>query len=275
MFESPISLPGDSMEFGPSGRYFAVAATDGLVHVIDLTKSRESGSFPGEKSATCLRFSPDGQRLAMSARSGDLRVWEWRSGDLVYQWSAPAALHGVAWRSDGQSVAVACEDGNVYLRQLHSDRHVVLKGHRHVATKVAFHPQGRFLLSTSWDGTTRLWDVYSQAEMLRTFGQLNHFSADGDHLSLALDSSRLAVREFDPARECLALYGHHSAGKRVFGSAFSADLPLAATCGDDGVRLWDTTHWREVAFLEVGWNPSAVFPSAYRQFVDGWPTRPV
>ena len=42
---------------------------------------------------------------------------------------------------------------------------MIFKGHTDIVTGVAFSPDGKYLLTSSWDGTVRLWDVANGKEM--------------------------------------------------------------------------------------------------------------
>jgi WD40 repeat protein len=103
-----------------------------------------------------------------------------------------------------------------YLKHLcHTDLRT-LRGHTKPVWDVAFHPDGRRLASSSWDGTTRLWD-------LETGKELHCFT------------------------------GH--AGK-VFGLAFRPDGKQLASAGLDGtVRLWDVENRLLVRTCKNHWGP--------------------
>ena len=66
-----------------------------------------------------LAFSPDGKRLASTALSGEVKVWDATSGQETVQ----------------------------------------LKGHNQPAHSVVFSPDGNRLASSSSDKTVKVWDV--------------------------------------------------------------------------------------------------------------------
>ena len=46
----------------------------------------------------------------------------------------------------------------------------VLQGHRARVVRTVFHPSGNYVVSASFDGTWRLWDVESSKELLMQEG---------------------------------------------------------------------------------------------------------
>lgn len=64
----------------------------------------------------------------------------------------------------------------------------VMSGHTNWTNGVAFHPNGKWLLSAAWDGAIKLWDV-SSGECLTTY------YADGGLWSIAwhADGERFAA----------------------------------------------------------------------------------
>ncbi len=119
-------------------------------------------------------------------------------------------------------------------------------------TAVAMHPTGEFLACAGDDGTVRLWDPQTGAELRTLTGHQSGvlgvaFSADGGVLASAGDDG--TVRLWDPqtGAELRTLTGHQSG---VLGVAFSAGGGVLASASDDGtVRLWDPQTGAELRTL--------------------------
>ncbi|EPT30482.1 WD domain, G-beta repeat-containing protein [Toxoplasma gondii ME49] len=118
-----------------------------------------------------------------------------------------------------------------------------LEGHEDRVNRVAFHPSGRFLASTSHDETWRLWDVEKQQELLLQEG---HAAAvygvsihpDGSLIATTDLSGVVRVWDLRTGRTVMPLVGHV---KQVVSAAFHPILGnLVATASDDhSVKIWD------------------------------------
>jgi WD40 repeat protein len=112
------------LAFSPDGRDLAVSVDDTIV-----VHRAETGELvhilPGRPATTCLAYSPDGRRLAAVGYDGVVVLSDPVAGKGVFQ------LRGLA---PGRPGDMACD------------------------ARVAFSPDGGWLLSTNWDGSLSLWD---------------------------------------------------------------------------------------------------------------------
>ncbi len=68
----------------------------------------------GKTPLYCVRFSPDGTRVAVSGADGIVRVFESSQWKEVHAWDAlQSEVNGVDFSSDGQLIATAGDDGSI------------------------------------------------------------------------------------------------------------------------------------------------------------------
>jgi len=130
--------------------------------------------------------------------------------------------------------------------------HRVLKGHAPGVKTVEFSPDGKRLLTASWDTTARIWDVESGQVMVVMQGHMRRvqmavFSPDGTRVLTASDDA--TARIWDAATGWgIAIL---TAQTQLRSAVFSPDGKRIVTASLDGaVQLWDAENGQPVAVLE-------------------------
>ena len=233
---------------------------------------------PGIFQSSCgrpiwsVKFDPDGGRLAVGSGEAKLEEVETRAidvcdaktGKVVFQMPQIGVPTVLDWRPDGKWLAVGITP-EIHLFEVGGAeaRHLILQGHRSKITGIQFHPQGRFLASTCWDGTTRLWDSASGQQLLRLEGSFSRFSEDGNLLASKKDWTSICLSSWPHAPHVWLCRGMTHAVALVPGDR------LMASCHDDGVRLWELDRLREVAYLPIGATHGAAFRFPTGELVTG------
>ncbi|MBY5871905.1 TIR domain-containing protein [Rhizobium ruizarguesonis] len=156
-----------------------------------------------------------------------------------------SALTVVALPHDMQSADRPLVDEAVAAmeRTISKDRLMgVLPGHIGYVSGAAYSPDGKLMATASEDGTARIWDAVSGAELHVLTGHLAtvrnvEFSPDGKTVLTASDDGTARIWDAATGAELKRLIGH-TAG--VWRAHFSQDGKRIATAGwDRQARIWD------------------------------------
>jgi WD40 repeat protein len=212
-----------AIALAPGGRYlagigevwtkaahYATTSGDGFLALWDLSADLAPAVVP-VTNGTCLRFSPDGKRLAIAGHQG---VAIWDVAGLKKAWSFPFAvtttrkLQGasswgrsgdgpttyvfwarcVQFSPDGRQVFAGTKDGRIALGDLETgEERATWQAHKEAVLSLALSPDGKLLASGGQDRMVRLWDPTCGDELARWEAHADDvtalaFSPDGKDL---------------------------------------------------------------------------------------------
>jgi WD40 repeat protein len=116
----------------------------------------------------------------------------------------------------------------------------------------AFSPDGKLIVTTSFDHTARLWDAVSGREIKVLKGHRGAvtsaaFSPDGKRVATASIDFRARLWDVGSGQDLLVLNGHESEVESI---AFSLDgKRLVTASADNTSRLWDAITGKLIAVL--------------------------
>jgi WD40 repeat protein len=127
------------------------------------------------------------------------------------------------------------------------------EGHTEEIRGLAVSPDGKQLLTASWDKTIRLWDVAAGRELQRMEGHTDQvhsvaFLPDGLRALSASQDTTVRLWSLKDGHEIRSFSGHK---QPAFMVAVTHDGKIAASCGlEDAVFLWDVETGKELRRLE-------------------------
>jgi WD40 repeat protein len=238
----------------PDGKTLAIAGTDGVIKLWDVTRRQVQTTLKGlEPNVQGLAFAHDGKVLA-GVSDKAVRLWDLTTGQELRTLQANKfKFTSAAFSPDGKVLATGCRDRTVRLWRIDTGELLAtLKGHRGAVLAVAYSPDGKTLAAAGGQGKefgeTILWDVATRAKQATLLGhgrvvRTVAFAPDGRTVATAGQDNKIMLWDAATGEERLTLNGHV---RPVNAVAFSPDgFTLASASNDNTIKLWDVVSGKE------------------------------
>ncbi len=261
-----------AVAFSPDGRRIVTGSDDSTAKVWDATTGQPLHTLAGHSAQVrAVAFSPDGKRLVTGSVDQTAKVWDAITFHELVTIKATDAIRSVAFSPDGKRVVTSSgtrsewdvwnsgEETTAKVWEVANGTLLLtLTGHSNSINAVTFSPDGRTILTGSWDNTAKVWDAASGQELhsLRSHSSpilSVGFSPDAQRIATGSADNTARVWDADSGKELFALRGHGAAINSV---AFSPDGDRIVTASGDWMpgaehtaRMWDVTRSRETLTL--------------------------
>ena len=208
---------------------------------------------------TDIGVTPDGRRIATSARDGSARVWDRETGREIraFPVSDPMVL-GVGISPDGGTVYTSTPSGLSAWSV--GEGHLVWHTAGAAGSDIALSPDGGVLAVSNSRGKTGYICSARTGSILQTLATddvtyCTAFSRDGQHVLLGGAAGTVSLWTVTGNRE--ASFAGHT--KSVQSVTFSPDGTRIATGSGDGtLRVWDVATHRELRQIRVGGDHESI-----------------
>lgn len=225
------------------------ATANGQISVYDFSTGEHLG--PAIRvGARSFRFRPGTMEVAI-ATDNHVDIFDYPAETKKQTLETATRVFTQAWSPSGDELAIATEDGDVYLWAPGPGTHRILRGHSEPCVRLTFSPDGKLLATGSRDGTTRLWDIaQAQTIVVSSEGIAHVFSPDGGRLGLWRPSVGFGTWKLGRS-DCFS----QLVCPKDAGAFLSLDLsPSGRWClatQSKGVRIWDLWHGDAETFIPL------------------------
>lgn len=107
-----------------------------------------------------ISFCPNNNWIALASKDGNVSVWDINSKKKIrdilnYQ----GAIVAISYSNDGYWLIAASDDGKLFLHDIQSNTTKTINAHNVGISSVLFSPNGEKVISSSHDGTIKIWDT--------------------------------------------------------------------------------------------------------------------
>ncbi|MCS6814612.1 MAG: WD40 repeat domain-containing protein [Cyanobacteria bacterium] len=180
------SRTGVSVAFSPNGQTLAAAGfnRNTIVFWDMATRTKREWLVSEKFGVGAMAFNPDGETLAVSTMDGFVKLWNWQTGEVKQMVrddryrddKFPTPVNSLSFSPDGQLLAFvphrltsSSEHNQICFWNRQGERvGNCLQGHTDDIPSMAFSPDGKYLISGSWDDSVIVWNVISRTLVYRS-----------------------------------------------------------------------------------------------------------
>jgi WD40 repeat protein len=262
-----------TVAYCPDGDHVASGGQDGTVRIWNRETGREVRALANHfQGVSSIAFSPDGRILAsgtvdfVNYEPGEVKLWDWRTGQELLTLKADERVLDVAFSPGGKArLATANGNGNVNVWEIEDtqggvtvSKEPLTLSHSDSVESISFSPDGRYLACATGisyinvsakPGDVVVWDLTSASKYATLRGHEAavasvEFSPDGTRIASGSYDRTIKLWDFATKQEIHTLRGHaHFVGT----VAFSPQGNRIASASEDGsVKVWNVDSGREL-----------------------------
>ena len=232
-------------DLSKDGKYLLTGDGAGEAILWETESGKKIRSYKGHREPLFdVKISPDGNSIATASWDASMIVWDLSSGEKIsYTDFKDYSAYCMSFTPDGLYLVAGRLNKALELREPDSKEIVrTFIGHTDVISSIDFGPEKYKMLSASWDGTARIWDI-STGMMLQKFKVSKNavhtaiYTPDGKRIITGGDDRVIRIFDVNSAKLIKTLEGHQA---EVTCVRISQDGKMLVSYSVDGViKCWN------------------------------------
>ncbi|HVD99914.1 MAG TPA: caspase family protein [Cytophagaceae bacterium] len=247
-------------DLSKDGKYLLTGDGNGEAILWETESGKKIRSYKGHKEPLFdVKISPDGNSIVTVSWDASMIVWNLETGEKTsYTDFREYSAYTVAFSPDGLYLVTGRLNKMLELREPDSKEIVrTFIGHTDVISSIDFGPEKYKMLSASWDGTARIWDISTgmmvqKFKVSKTAVHSAIYTPDGKRVITGGDDRVIRIFDVASGKLLKTLEGHQAEiscirisqdGKMLV--SYSVDGVIKCWNLDKGVEFYEHMHLGE------------------------------
>nr|XP_054750200.1 telomerase protein component 1-like [Lytechinus pictus] len=235
----------------PGAQIFAVGTKNCQLKLFEMETGKELKSFIGHSDAVTSCCFVGKSRLVSASRDKTLSLWDVEQGFRVNTLKGHRGLvSGCISDSKGVNLASCGWDCRVLIWDGRSGKQTSDITEPRPISCLSYHPEGKLLVTGSWDATLKIWDTFNKKRVAILRGHRSSvravtYSPTGRHIASASLDGAVKLWSADTGTQVGSLCGHSQPINHI---AFSqSGRELVTVSNDHKTKVWSGNLGKQLA----------------------------